>query len=440
MISLSKIKTLYHKTPQPIKNSLLRVPFGVFLGTKYREHLKYLRAFESLTFTQKIASSENKLLYYVNCAIADTPFYIDFAKKKGWSKIESMEQFFEFPMLTKEQLTEDLNWFTPKHVKNSFTVTTGGTSGRQTELLMSNDAYKKEWAYKTLMLEKSGVSINSKRICLRGVDFYGSKSSVRFNPLYKEIQVSPFQLNESEFEQIFLKVKSFGPEWIHGYPSSIYEFARLCKLKGVDNFKLKAALLVSEKLYSEQEELIVSVLGVKLLSFYGMTERVIFAPLEGKGVFIPDLAYGYTEEKDGQLIGTGYVNNATRLIRYCTGDEVSVEKEGELVTNITSLKGRWGKDYLVGINGTKITMTSLNVHSEDLQFVKRYQFFQSETGKCLLKVVLSDNFMPSTAQLDAVKSVFQKKVGEELAISLKIVDEIPLTKRGKNKFIESTLY
>jgi phenylacetate-CoA ligase len=440
MISLSKIKTIYHKTPQPIKNCLLRVPFGLFLGSAYREHLRHLKAFDSLTFDEKIVSSEAKLLNYVNDAIADTPFYIDFAKQKGWSKIESMDQFFELPLLTKEQLTEDLKWFTPNNVKKSYTVTTGGTSGKQTELIMSNDAYKKEWAYKTLMLEKLGVNINAKRVCLRGVDFYGSNSSVRYNPLYKEIQVSPFKLNESEFENILSKVRSFDPKWIHGYPSSIYEFARLCKLQGIDNLKLNAALLVSEKLYSEQAELIESVLGTQLLSFYGMTERVIFAPQEENGSFVPDLAYGYTEEREGQLIGTGYVNNATRLIRYCTGDEVAVDKQAELVTKIISLKGRWGKEYLVGKNGTKITMTSLNVHSPELHFIKCYQFFQNENGKCQLKIVLSDRYTPSIAELDGVKSLFQRKVRDELYIALKIVDEIPLTKRGKHKFIESTLY
>ncbi len=440
MISLSKIKNIYHKTPQPIKDGLLRIPFGLFLGSAYREHIKYLRAFDILTPDEKVAASEAKLLNYLNAAITDAPFYIDFAKKKGWDNIVSMEQFFEFPLLTKEQLTEDLSWFTPKHIKKSFAVTTGGTSGKQTELLMSNEAYKKEWAFKTLMLEKSGVGINSKRICLRGVDFYGSKSSVRYNPLYKEIQVSPFHLNVQEFENIISKVKSFKPKWIHGYPSSIYEFARLCKLHGIENIKLKAALLVSEKLYPEQAELIETALSAKLLSFYGMTERVIFAPKEHSGNFVPDLSYGYTEEHEGQLIGTGYINNATRLIRYCTGDEVSVDKRGALVTNITSLKGRWGKEFLVGINGTKITMTSLNVHSECLHFIKRYQFFQSEKGKCQLLVILNDGLSPSASQLEGVKSIFQQKVGRELAIYLSVVDEIPLTKRGKHKFIESTLY
>jgi len=440
MISLSKIKDVYQRTPQPLKNILLNVPFGLFLGAVYRKHLRYLKAFDLLSLEEKIAASEVQLLTYVNDAIQDTPFYIDLAKKKGWRKVESMDQFFELPFITKEQLTEDLEWFTPTHVKKNYTVTTGGTSGKQTELLMSNEAYKKEWAYKALMLEKSGVNINSKRVCLRGVDFYGNSSSIRYNPLYKEIQVSPFKLNENEFKHILSKVKGFKPKWIHGYPSSVYEFARLCKLQGIDNIKLNAALLVSEKLYPEQAELIASVFGTKLLSFYGMTERVIFAPQEESGNFVPELSYGYTEERDGQLIGTGYVNNATRLIRYCTGDEVTVVKQGELVTDITSLKGRWGKEYLVGKNGTKITMTSLNVHSEELHFIKCYQFYQSESGKCQLKVVLSEHYSPTVAELNEVKAVFQQKVRDELHIELKVVNEILLTKRGKHKFIESTLY
>lgn len=440
MISLSKIKNLYQRAPQPVKNLLLGLPFSMFLGSEYRNQLKYLRAFSSLTLDEKIVSSEIKLLSYLNEAILDTPFYKDLATQKGWNKIESMEQFFEFPLLTKEQVTEDLKWFTPSHIDKKFTVTTGGTSGKQTEVFMSNEAFKKEWAYKTLMLEKNGIDINSRRICLRGVDFYGSQSSVRYNPLYKEIQVSPFKLNESSFESIIKKVKLFKPEWIHGYPSSVYEFSRLCQLYNIKDLKLKGALLVSEKLYSDQAELIETVLGVKLISFYGLTERVIFAPKIEKNEFIPDLSYGYTEEKDGQLIGTGYINNATRLIRYCTGDEVSVRKRGELVLAMTSLKGRWGKEYLVGKQGTHITMTSLNVHSEVLHFIKSYQFFQSEPGECQLKIVISKNYNPSEVEFKKVKLVFQQKVGDELDINLKIVDEIQLTKRGKHKFIDSKLY
>ena len=54
--------------------------------------------------------------------------------------------------------------------------------------------------------------------------------------------------------------------------------------------------------------------------------------------------------------------------------------------------------------------------------------------------MLSDHYTPSIAELDGVKSLFQRKVRDELYIALKIVDEIPLTKRGKHKFIESTLY
>ena len=439
MISLSNIKKIYHKSPQAIKKMLLRVPFSFFLGSKYREHLDYLRSFYLLSLDNKISISETFLLSYLNDAIRDTPFYMDFAKQKRWNNINSLEQFFEFPIISKDHITEDLKWFTPIHVKRKFTVTTGGTSGKQTELLMSNDAYKKEWAYKVLMLDKGGININSRRICLRGVDFYGSRAAIRYNPLYKEIQISPFNLNEKSFVEILSEVESFCPEWIHGYPSSIYEFARLCKLNNVDNLNLKAALLVSEKLYSEQSKFIESVLDVNLMSFYGMTERVIFAPKVENDCFIPDLAYGYTEEHEGQLIGTGYINQATRLIRYCTGDEAIVKKKGALVTEITSLRGRWGKEYLVGKNGTKITMTSLNVHSEELYFIKCYQFFQSIPGKCQLKIVLCERYNPSKDMLEEARYVFQRKVGDELDISLIIVDTIPLSKRGKHKFIDSTI-
>lgn len=440
MISLNTIKQIYHKTPAPVKKSLLHVPYSIFLGKLYRDHVAYLKSFEECSFEQKKLASEKRLLNYLNEAIHDTPFYIDFAKKKGWKEIIDMEQFYELPLITKEQLTDNLDWFTSQNVTRKYNVTTGGTSGKQTELFMSNEAYRIEWAYKKCLLDKHSININSRRVCLRGVDFYGDKNVCRYNPLYKELLISPFRMSSNNIEEIFKEIEQHKPTWLHGYPSSISEFAKLCKANGKSYKNFKFALLVSEALYPDQEKAIKEVFDIDLASFYGMTERVIFAPASNSGGFVPDLSYGYTEEHNGELVGSGYINDATRLIRYRTGDEVEVEKDGQLVTHINSIKGRWSTEYLVTRSNVKLTMAALNVHSDELSFVKRYQFFQNEKGKCELRIIPNTKVKPTHQQLEAARGVFQAKVEKELDIAVSVVDDIPLTKRGKHKFIQSTLY
>ena len=434
---LDLLKKYYNLLPYSIRGLAQSIPFGVFLGRDYRRHLKFLRNFENSSIEVQTAYSTDMLFSYLNDAIVDTPFYRDFAKSKGWQSVTSFDQFLALPIITKEHLLEDLSWFTPDISVSRFKVSTGGTTGRQTELYMSNQAYRLEWAFKAMLLEREGVDIDSKRICLRGIDFTGSEAGIRFNPLYKELQISPFQLNHNTIAETLDIVERFKPQWVHGYPSSVAEFARLCKASDRAMPSFHAALLVSEKLDSGQVSIIKNEFGAKILSFYGMTERVIFAPMSQDGVFHPHLAYGFTEEVDNQLVGTGYINNATRLIRYSTGDEAIVTKRGRLVVAIDSIVGRWGKEYLLGNNDTRITMTALNTHSSELSFIRRYQFYQRKAGSCVLSVVLADGYNPSASQLESAKNVFQRKVGDELDITLQVVSDIPLTTRGKHQFIVS---
>ena len=62
----------------------------------------------------------------------------------------------------------------------------------------------------------------------------------------------------------------FRPLWIHGYPSSVYELARVLKRLNLRIDSVAAVLLVSERTSLVQKNLIEEVLG-PILSFYGQT-------------------------------------------------------------------------------------------------------------------------------------------------------------------------
>ncbi|TVP09752.1 hypothetical protein [Shewanella sp. MSW] len=434
-IDLSKIKAVYNSLPKELKYPLFLIPFSIFCGKVYREQYRELEKQLELSHLDVEAIRNARLIEYLNSSIQHTKFYSDVAKKLKITKVVDVEQLFEFPILSKEEIQADLELFLDIRYKNrSYPVTTGGTTGSQTKLFLSNNCYASEWAFVNHYLSKNGVNVNSKRLCLRGVGGIQSSELLGSNPLYKELLLSPFRMNEESILKNINSIQKFNPEWIHGYPSSVREFATILDNLNIELKRIKHILLVSEKAYPDQIEVIQNAFNANILSFYGMTERVIFAPLEGNK-YIPNQLYGVTEELNGELVGTGFINSATRLIRYKTGDMAEVTKKGNFVVEINELTGRWGKEYLVGHSGVKITMTALNTHCDALNRVKKYQFYQKIIGFCELLLVVDSSF--TSEDKDTIGALFQNKVGGELSISCKIVSKIPLSKRGKHQFIIS---
>jgi phenylacetate-CoA ligase len=437
-IDLTKIKSIYRGLPSELLYPLLFVPFSVFCGAPYRKQYKELESISAMSNEQYSEVRNNRLINYLNDSIKYTKFYSDHARSLNIKKVVDIEQLFDFPIISKDQIQEDLEWFLDSRFENNrYKVSTGGTTGKQTQLYLSNDCYSKEWSFVNKYLHDSGVDINSKRLCLRGVTGISPSDLLGHNPLYKELLISPFKLNSKNLLANIGAVKRFDAKWLHGYPSSIKEFCSALEGVKFDVDMIEHILLVSEKIYSEQLIKIQDTFtNAKILSFYGMTERVIFAPLVGD-VFVPNQLYGVTEEIDGELIGTGFVNEATRLVRYRTGDTAKVVKKNGFVTEITELTGRWGKEFLLGSSGVKITMTSLNTHCDSLERVKKYQFRQSDVGCCTMLLVVNEEFTHKDEE--KLVAVFKSKVGQELKITSKIVSEIPLTARGKHQFIVSSL-
>lgn len=433
-LNLAKLKEIYKSIPSNYLYPISYIPYSVFCGKSYRNTFKEL---ENQDFYSKDYLNK-KLISYLNESICYTKFYKDYAKSKGLTKIRNVEEFFDFPIISKSQLEDDLEWFVDsRYLKSSYIVTTGGTTGKQTSLKMSNEAYGKEWAFVNHYLKSQGININSRRICLRGTNGIDPNSLIGFNHLYKELLISPFRINKNSIQENFKIINDYNASWIHGYPSSVSEFAKLLADENLSLPDIKHILLVSEKVYPEQLKNLSETFDSKILTFYGMTERVIFAPLVND-CLVPNRLYGVTEEINDELVGTGFINKATRLIRYKTGDEAEVTKSSDgFVDKITQVKGRWGKEYLLGVNGVKITMTSLNIHSDSLVNVIKYQFSQNKKGFCDLLIQPSPKF--SNGEELKIANEFQVKVGNELIFTPRLVKNIPLTKRGKHSFIVSNL-
>ena len=92
---------------------------------------------------------------------------------------------------------------------------------------------------------------------------------------------------------------------------------------------------------------------------------------------------------------------------------------------------------VVGRNGTRISIAALNMHGPLFEKVVRYQYFQEAVGACVHNVMAA----PEVTERDgaAIEAAYRKKVGDEVAFEVHVVDGIPLTARGKLKMLDSRL-
>ena len=61
--------------------------------------------------------------------------------------------------------------------------------------------------------------------------------------------------------------------------------------------------------------------------------------------------------------------------------------------------------------------------------VMRYQYYQDTPGVMEIRIIPLDSF--GERDIISIQNAFAAKTGDELVVRIKIVDDIPLTMRGK---------
>lgn len=445
---LDKLKQLYLQLPDGVKNIVSLIPPPVLLGKLYRQQSSFLKMSSEWSGTELAEYQRKSLFDIVEFAAATVPYYRDLFLKLGLSpRLRSMEEFQCIPYLTKEIVLREKERMlsTAVPLKSRYKVTTGGTSGTPLEFWMSSEAYAKEWAFVHDLNRRFGIEPTDRKIGLRGVPFRRANEGVysQLNPVYRELQLSPFHLTEEVVNSLKMDILNFKPKYIHGYPSAVSEFARLATGGAWGrSLKLKGVLVISEALFPFQEELIRDAFGCNVFSFYGQTERLLFAGnAPGISGYLVDPRYGYAEDLEGELVGTGFLNRAMPMLRYRTGDSVKIDTAINLEQNgihsfsrISEIEGRWLQEMVVGKNKTLISVTALNMHSDLFKNVHRFQYRQQETGKLTLVVVPKSGYRNDNDPIE-IKTAFRDKVGNEVDLEIVTADDIPLTNRGKHRFL-----
>ena len=90
-----------------------------------------------------------------------------------------------------------------------------------------------------------------------------------------------------------------------------------------------------------------------------------------------------------------------------------------------------------GINGSYFSLAALNMHDDVFDHVKRFQYHQTDVGECILKIVPAPTF--DKEMINQIKFAYSRKLGKQLLMRVELVQDIPLTVRGKHRMLVSLL-
>lgn len=137
----------------------------------------------------------------------------------------------------------------------------------------------------------------------------------------------------------------------------------------------------------------------------------------------------------GRVVVTDLTNDAMPIIRYDTGDLSSYnegDKVKDLVVRINNIDGR-KVDLLVDTNEEPLNPHHVtNAFWGTGDFISTFQLIQFAPDKVTLKYTLVPN---RTFNEPLIDQKLKKIFGDSLQVSYELVDDIPLLRSGKRRYI-----
>lgn len=458
--ALSK-KYLWDITPKTAKamvgKAFSTVPLPWILGKAFRSQYELAIEADRWDAEQIHAYQLQQLRRVLALAWEKTDFYRESFRSVGFEPgdFKEISDLLKLPRIDKSVVRENWKRMLTRPVTSPGVslVTTGGTSGEPMRFYMSSSRHAPEFAHLTAAWSRAGYRPGDSMAVLRGRLIKEPVNGMyyEFDPLFRHHYYSTFHMSPDNLWRYADHIRQVKPKFLHAYPSSLFALAKFMQSEGLKfPSSIRAALLESEPVLPLHRELVEEKMGLRLFSCYGHSEKLVMASFcEFSSNYHVLPSYGYcevlkpcgsvaAEGESGDLTGTGFINDVMPFIRYGTGDEIV--RGGNACTfcgrqhmQITSIDGRWGREFLVCRDGrTLIYMTSLNLHDDTFDGIARFQFVQDVPGKADLLLVPADGTPGDRGRFDRH---FAPKLGHGVELNVKFVGEIPLTRVGKQPMI-----
>lgn len=444
-------ESLYIALPPLLQNVILNLE-GYLIqrrrySTSYRQTeqlVEQLTAFQG----QVLLDYQTARLRKILLAAAETSFwqrkFSDYDIDWGYG-----DPFFalrKLPILTKAEVkAAGCVLLNPKIAKsNLISRHTSGTTGSGLKFWETSQCERETWA--TWWRYRHWHGLTRSMWC----GYFGGRSIVpvkqhrppywRFNYPGKQLMFSAYHLSADTAPAYLSVLKERGIGWLHGYPSTI---SLLASYAGKEtNDIVQWISFGAESLSLTQRAIVQKAFPrAQLIQHYGQAEAVANISQCRYGRLHIDEDFSFVEfvqlpELPGKyrLVGTNWTNEAFPLLRYDTGDIVTLSDVncpcGSKWRTVEDIDGRI-EDFIELPNGARVGR--LDHIFKDMVNIVEAQIHQSSRCKVTFLVVRGQDYSNADERQLLIET--RKRLGEQLSVEIRYVDAIQRTHAGKLRFV-----
>ena len=394
-------------------------------------------------------------------AYTNVPYYRRVFDDRGLvpGDIQTPADLRLLPFLTREDLQTHLPDLKARNYPDGAFeyVTTGGSTGIPVGFYYERGASRaREWAFMKTQWDRVGYRFGDKCVVLRGYIVGSAQDAVYWKKTLfgRWLLMSSHHMTEETLPAYISEIRRFKPRFIQSYPSTAALLARYMIEHGVDSFPtVRAVLCGSENLYPWQRSLLEEAFGCRVFSWYGNSEQTVLAgECEESTHYHIFPEYGIVEligrdgrpvanpGEMGEVVATNLTNYVCPLIRYRTMDLATAAQGpctcGRHYPLLERVEGRI-QDFIVTGKGELLSGITMNIDTDAFDNVKQFQFYQEKVGEVVLNVVRKPAFGDSDAEY--LYREVSRSCGDDVTVTIRYVDNIPLTTRGKYRYFVQNL-
>lgn len=423
-------------------------------GGNYRSYLAHFEMNNNLTLNELKEIQASHLASLIEYAINKSSFYNK--RFAGLQEVLSIETLKSLPILTKEELRKNASEIYTIPKGQGIISKTGGTTGKSLEVIFTPANMQERFAMLDNFRRQFGYKLGKKTAWFSGKALLTKRDINRkifwkTDYFYKVRYYSTFHINRGFLKYYIEDLIKYKPEYLVGFPSTIYELAKYGMEQGIDfpAKTVKAIFPTAESVTPQLRRTIESYFKTSLYDQYASSEGAPFIfECKNRNLHM-ELQSGVFEVLDdhdvpsnvGRLVITSFTSYGTPLIRYEIGDRIELSNTTcECGNNNPLVKQILGRidDYIYSEETGKINLGNISNTLKDVHGIQKFQVIQNQLDSITIKVVIDEVVFSPVEQKKFLRN-WRDRVGTVMKVNLEIVEDIPMEKSGKFRMVKNSI-
>jgi phenylacetate-CoA ligase len=404
---------------------------------------------------ERVAAERNRLLREtVEIAYRDVAFYRESMNRRRLKPedIREPSDLSKLPVVTKPMLRDGYPQRTTRNTGLPTTEErTSGSTG--TNFTVLEDRETAAWYRATflLSLEWSGWRFGAAH-AQTGITATRNRARRLKDAVLRCYYMPAYDLRDSTLEAHLDVLDHQRIDYLWGYPGTLYFLAKHAMQRGW-NRPLRSIVTWGDMLYPHYRELIEKAFSARIYDTYGCGEGMQISAQCGQGAnyhvydldvipeYVDDAGNPVSLNQPGRLLLTRLHPGAMPFIRYQIGDTAVAGDQspcpcGRAWGRMERILGR-DTDVVLAPSGNRLVVHYFTGILEHFHEVSQFQVVQEDRDRVNLLVVPTPTFSSDTPR--RLETALRARGAEDLQFRVECVNDIPLPKSGKHRFIVNRL-